>query len=180
VSCQHTFTLMSQTDKTGESGPDFTHYDELLQQARTKNDEVQRTVAAQFVPLLYTELKEVLGLSPFDARLRIVADCVPMWAETSILHILPKEAKDEDRAKGGDKSAAVRKARSVTTKKHKILLNHRAITEIGMASIASTDGSVWIYLNPKYDYIAAEAVTRKSVTTEPLTVKSSSAPIRLT
>jgi hypothetical protein len=170
---------MSEKDKTGESGPDFTHYNELLQQARTKDDEVTRPVAGQFVPLLYAELI-ILGLSPFNARLRIVEDCVPMWAEVSILHLLPPEAKEGARRIGGLKSGEVRKARSVIEREYEVLLDHVSIAQILGAQMASTDGKVRLTLNSKHAFKKVEPVTQKSVTTEPLTVKSSTAPIRST
>lgn len=55
---------------------DLTHYKELLQAARMKNDEARRAVAGQFVPQLYAELR-TQGFSPFVARTQIVEDCVP-------------------------------------------------------------------------------------------------------
>jgi hypothetical protein len=157
---------------------DLTKYKELLQQARTKNDEVSRAVAGQFVPQLYAELR-TQDYSPKLARTKIVEDCVPMWAQSTILDLLPPEAKDGVRAEAGRNSAEKRKERRQSEKKYKVLLNHVAITQIHEAIIASTDGNVWIYLNAKHDYASAEPVTQKSVTTEPLTVKSASyAPVR--
>ena len=156
---------------------DLTHYKELLQAARMKNDEARRAVAGQFVPQLYTELR-TQDYSPVVARTKIVEDCVPMWAESTILDLLPPEAKEEGKAEAGRRSAEVRKERRLSEKRYKVLLNHVAIAQIHEAIIASTDGNVWIYLNAKHDYVRAEPVTPKSVTAEPIAVKTvSSAPV---
>jgi hypothetical protein len=76
------------SENTGQSGPDFTHYNELKQQARTKNDEVRRVVAYEFVPLLYAELIKQ-HLSPYDAASLIFKDFVPMWAYETVRDLLP-------------------------------------------------------------------------------------------
>lgn len=169
------------SENTGQSGPDFTHYNELKQQARTKNDEVRRVVAYEFVPLLYAELIKQ-HLSPYQAASLIFKDFVPMWAYETVRDLLPDEAvpRDQSRAIGGRASAEVKKQKKFTEKKHKILLKQGAVIEISNASMGSADGSVWEYTNAKDDFVSAEPVTPKSVITEPLAVKTSSAPIHST
>jgi len=103
-----------------------------------------------------------------------------MWAQSTILDLLPPEAKEGVRADAGRRSAEVRKERRLSEKRYTVLLNHVAIAQIHEAIIASTDGNVWIYLNTKHDFVRAEPVTPKSVTTEPIAVKTSSAPMRST
>lgn len=152
---------------TGQSG-DLTHYNELLQEARMKTDEAKRAVAGQFVSQLYAELRKQ-GFSPFAARSQLLDDCVPMWDKETILHLLPSEAKEEAKAIGGRRSAEVRKEKSRSEKKYKIMLNHVAMVQINDAIVASEDGIIWIYTNAKHDFISAEPIKPKSVTMEPIT-----------
>ena len=164
-------------NETVQSG-NLTRYKELLQQARIKTDEAKRAVAGQFVPQLYEELRNQ-GFSPFAARSQILDDCVPMWAEETILHLLPSEAKEGAKGIGGRRSAEVRKERSRSEKKYKIMLNHVAMVQINDAIMASDDGRIWIYANAKHDFINAEPVTPKSVTPEAIPMKTAiSAPVK--
>jgi len=94
---------------------DLTKYKELLKAARMKIDEARRAVAGQFVPQLYAELRNQ-DFSPKLARTKIVEDCVPMWAESTILDLLPPEAKEGVRADAGRRSAEVRKERRQSKK----------------------------------------------------------------
>lgn len=159
---------------------DYTKYNELLREARTKNAEVKREVAKVYVPKLYDELKN-LGYEPYLARVKVLKDCKSMWAEDTIDKEIADEAKDAGRAIGGRKSAEVKKQKRLSEKKHKILLKQEAVIEISNASMGSVDGSVYEYTNGRDDYLSVEPVTPKSVTTEPIAVRSvSSAPISST
>jgi hypothetical protein len=158
---------------------DYTKYNELLREARTKNDEASRTVAKQYVPKLYAELIN-LGYEPYLARVKVLKDCRSMWVEDTIDNEISDEAKDAKKAKNGRKSAEARKQKRITEKKHQILLKQGAVIEISNASMGSADGSVWEYTNANGDFVSAEPVTLKPVTTEPLAVKTSSAPIHST
>lgn len=163
-------------NKAGQSGPDFTHYKEMLEEGKAAN----RQIGSQLIPRLYEELNQKQGLSPFEAGTLILRDCVPTWSYGYVMKLLSDECniKDLSRQIGGKASAEVRKAKSLTEKEKKVLLDHVSIAEIIQAQMASTDGKVWTILNSKDVYQKAEPVTPKPVTTEPLTVKTSSAPIQ--
>ena len=166
---------MSEKDKTGESGPDFTYYDELKQQAITETDGATRVIAGRFVPVLYEELIKQ-RLSPHQAASKIYKDFVPTWAHDTIHKLLPSDAHDKSRAVGGIASGAARKIKQIT---HEILLTHDVIMEINNVSTASVDHSVLIVTNAKLEFETVKPAKPKPVN-EPLTVKTSSAPVRPT
>ena len=170
------------SENTGQSGPDFTHYKEMLEEGKAAN----RQIGGQLIPRLYEELNQKQGLSSDEAGTLILRDCVPTWSYGYVMKLLSDAGcniKDLSRQIGGKASAKereVRKAKSLTEKEKKVLLDHVSIAEIIQAQMASTDGKVWAILNSKDVYQKAEPVTPKPVTTDPLTVKTSSAPIRST
>jgi hypothetical protein len=157
---------------------DLTHYNELLQEARTATIEKTTTIAKTYVPKMYAELKN-LGYEPYLARTKIEIDCKSMWLLQTIRDALPDEAKDSIKQESAYKSVEVRKMKRQSEVKYWIPANHETYGRITEAFIASSDGNFRIGVNAKYDFVRAEPVTPKSVTTEPLTVKSvSSAPVR--
>lgn len=157
---------------------DLSRYNEILQEARNKNDEAVRAVCRLYIPRLYEELRKQ-GYEPYLARAKIMKDCKPMWAEASIHEEIPAEAKEASKAIGGYASAEVRKVKALTDIKHWILGNHVTYGKITEAFITSSDGNFRIGVNAKHDFVKAEPITPKSEAPEPLTVKSvSSAPVR--
>jgi len=166
------------SENTGQSGPDFTHYKEMLEEGKAAN----RQIGRQLFPRLYEELNQKQGLPSYEAGTLILRDCVPTWSYGYVMKFLSDECNLKDLSKqiGGKASAEVRKAKSLTEKEYRVLLDHVSIAEILAAQMASTDGKVWETLDSKHVYKRAQPVTSKPVTTKPLTVKTSSAPIHST
>jgi hypothetical protein len=79
----------------------LSNYDELLEEAREKA-EAFRSSAKEYIPRMYEALLlENPTISPEDARDKIEKDCVGIWSKSTILHVLPDEAKNKKKQKAG-------------------------------------------------------------------------------
>ncbi len=108
----------------------MTNYDEILEEAITKMEILQRATASEYIPRMYHALR-CERLLPDDARDRIEKDCVGIWSKRTILDALPDEAKDLKKQKAGRlrqkkvKSAALPAATrlSIGKKEQEIIIN---------------------------------------------------------
>ena len=77
----------------------MSEYDGLLEKAREAEEQFRFT-AKEIIPAMYKALnKENSNISAYDARDRILIDCVEMWGKSTILGSLPEEAKDKEKPK---------------------------------------------------------------------------------
>jgi hypothetical protein len=68
----------------------LSRYEEKLAEVK---QEAQK-LAKQYIPELYTILRDEESLLPEDCRARIEHDCLGIWAKSTIRKYLPEEAKD--------------------------------------------------------------------------------------
>jgi hypothetical protein len=81
----------------------LSHYKEKLAELK---QEAQK-LAKQYIPELYTILRDEESLLSEDCRVKIEHDCLGIWAKSTIRKYIPEEAKDPS------KQSAVRKANEV-------------------------------------------------------------------
>ena len=167
----------------------LTRFKELCQQAREKTYKVTDEVAGDFVPKMYDELIDQ-GFNPYRARRMVEKECAKIgWRLTTIVKHIPDEAKDQDQAEKGRKSAEMKRKLNLSKLTISIFVSQKQLFGMVMASQSSNDGSIWIQANSEQVFLQAvpdkpiteapEPVTPKSAT-EPLTVKPArtGSPIR--
>jgi hypothetical protein len=75
----------------------WSHYDEVLQEARQKGE----LIANKYIFELYTILRDEEDLPPEDCRAKIEQDCIDLWSKATIRKFLPVEAKNQKKSKAG-------------------------------------------------------------------------------
>jgi hypothetical protein len=103
---------------------DHSEYEEILTEVRAKSHKSQDEIAQEGVPKLYWKLKK-LGYEIEDARSKTVRDLRkdPGWAEDTIMHWMPDEAKDAQAQKNGLKGGEETARRRKVIAKHEVLIS---------------------------------------------------------
>ena len=169
---------------------DLTRFKELCQQAREKTYKVTDEAAGDFVNEMNTMNVYVLAWNAYRACRMVEKECEGTgWRLTTIVKHIPDEAKDQDQAEKGRKSAEMKRKLNLSKLTISIFVSQKQLFGMVMASQSSNDGSIWIQANSEQVFLQAvpdkpiteapEPVTPKSAT-EPLTVKPArtGSPIR--
>lgn len=106
-------------------------YDDLIALIRADHQTFLES-CSNYVPRLYEALTKEEGLTSEDARDRIEKDCVEFWKIGTIRDALPKEAKDQVKAKAGKASGSARLNR---TEEKEVLVTAGGSTESPPRSI---------------------------------------------
>jgi hypothetical protein len=83
----------------------MSHYDELLEEARSKTT----ATAKEYIPKLYHILVDEEHKTPEDARKIIEHDLLSYWAKATVTKYLPQDVKDEIKQEAGKKGAEKKK-----------------------------------------------------------------------
>jgi hypothetical protein len=83
----------------------MSHYDEVLEEARSKAS----VTAKEYIPKLFDILVNEENKTAEDARGIIEHDLIEYWAKSTVRKFLPHEAKDEIKTEAGKKGAEKKK-----------------------------------------------------------------------
>jgi hypothetical protein len=135
---------------------DYTEYEEILQRIRAKSRKARDEIAEEEVPQLYRALKK-LGYEIPDARNKTMRDLRkdPGWAEDTIMHYMPDEAKNRVAQENGRKAAEAQAEKRKDKPKHKLFTSYENLMEMREESLNSEDRGIWEWRNADYQFLFA-------------------------